>query len=80
MKKILILIFVTILFSCEKKPAEKCWECTEKSNSTIVRTWETCDVLEASHQDGRRWLTGTPAGINIPAGPVTIHTIICKAK
>jgi hypothetical protein len=72
MKKLLFLLFILFLFSCEKYK-EPCWICTEMANRTIVRTWEVCDVLEASDRDGRRWITYSGTY-------VTVHTINCEQE
>ena len=74
MKKLLFIVL--ILLSCEKlKDTEQCWTCTEKANMNITRTWETCDVLEAAKENGKRWVTYVWNG-NIKTA--TVHTIECK--
>lgn len=83
MKKLLFLVLLTFLFSCEKtkESTDQCWICTEKANNNIVRTWEVCDVLEASHQDGRRWITYVVIS-PVPnyVTEVTVHTVNCEQE
>lgn len=82
-----LLLAFMILFSCEKPELVKkeCWTCTEYTGLNIVHIWTECDVLEASHQDGRRWLTYTRIyNPPIPGQPdsystlTTVHTITCE--
>jgi hypothetical protein len=84
MKKLLFLILLIFLFSCEKDEPqpikEKCWTCTEIAKnqtsgvSNVIKSWKVCDILEASYQDGRRWMTYVWNG-NVSIA--TLHTVKC---
>jgi hypothetical protein len=70
------LFLLLILFACTKEKQEpKCWECIEKSNSTIVNKVTECDILKATEQNGKRWITYVWVGNVYTA---TVHTITCK--
>jgi hypothetical protein len=65
MKKLLFLLSIVILFSCNKavdeSPTRQCWSCvTSKSNwfygTSLVDSVTTCDVLVAVKLDGKEWL------------------------
>jgi hypothetical protein len=80
MKKLMFLILMIILLSCEKpEEKDKCWTCIEKANNTTVRTWEVCDPVDAASQNGKRWIT-TIVVSPVPnyVTRVTVHTIDCK--
>jgi hypothetical protein len=73
-----ILLGLLIIFcSCNKIQYEndKCFTCTEMASNETVRIWTECDIMEASHQNGKRWITYTWKG-NI--SQATVHTINCK--
>lgn len=44
MKKLLFLLLIICLFSCEKVP--NCWECKIQQTKTKVITQQYCDVTE----------------------------------
>jgi hypothetical protein len=76
MKRLLFLLLITFLFSC-KKEKEPCFICNETAKNVIVRTWETCNVLDASNQNGRRWITYTWHG-NVREA--TVHMVTCSQE
>lgn len=51
MKKLIFLILITILFSCEKSK-EKCWICTDYYKN--IPTQIICDPALVAHENGRR--------------------------
>jgi hypothetical protein len=58
MKKLLFLILITILFSCEKPKEEKkqCWICVDQFNTGMppLSKLITCDPVEASYQNSKK--------------------------
>ena len=73
MKKVLLLIGMILLFSCEKpkESTDQCWTCIDKYGiQPVFREWETCDILEVTSQNGQRWVDKWGKW----------HFITCKAK
>jgi len=51
MKKLLFILFLIVVFSCEKPPAIYCWQCeTVSTNEVIVRV-TNCSMTESEIQD-----------------------------
>lgn len=58
MKKVLFLILIAFLFSCEKekKVKEDCWECVDQYNISQppISTVVICDPVEAAYQNSKK--------------------------
>lgn len=58
MRKLILLFALIILMSCEKtqQPTQQCWICIDKYGvQPTLAEWESCDILEVTSQNGRRW-------------------------
>lgn len=55
---IMLLISFACSISCTKETVEndqQCWLCIDKYGVKELARFETCDVLVATEQDGKRW-------------------------
>jgi hypothetical protein len=78
MKTLLFIIILFCFLNCEKETEkEKCWTCTETWSGHYhgSKSWEVCNVLDATKLDGRRILKYTNVG---NARAVTVYLTNCS--